>query len=138
MSKLPEITDGLLQSLHKRIRIVAKGPDNLLWFIDESALNLRHSEFRIRPRFLAPAQQLELLSVVPFYIPVLFSDAEPTIADVFAQLVHPVHPDGQETRRYLSRIGAIEVPCDGDLPYRGENVTIGCLRLYRLRDSKNQ
>ena len=111
MPKFPTLSDDQLQRMWKKIRLTARNSWGQLWYLDEAQIDPQRSVFNKHPKLATPADDLAPLMIVPMKLPLLIFGLEPeaTVHDVFAQLVHPIHPEGQINRPQLNRVAAVEV-----------------------------
>ncbi len=133
VSKIPEIQSSSLDALWRRIRPVVRGPDGCLWFIDESQINLRETPFTRNPKLTSRAESLELLISVPIITTLLIycKSPEPTVAEIFAQFIHPIHPEAPSLKSIIKSVHAMEVELEEFTINDTSNHMVIYVSLYR-------
>jgi hypothetical protein len=111
VSKIPDIPDHQLRMLWGRIRPVVKAPDGRFWYIKEDDIDLRRTVFNRDPQLSVPAGRLELLMIIPVATTLLWQakSPEPTVAEIFEQLMRPILLEAPSIRERIGRIGAFWV-----------------------------
>lgn len=133
MAKIPEI-DGLkLNSMKGRIRLIARDTNGGLWYIHERSIDPRKTIFTRNPILKKPANDIRFLARLPIFLTLMpcAREVEATVAEIFAQLQHPIHPDGRDSIMLLGRIDALEVIQNEYKIDPANNAMIAYINLYQ-------